>query len=263
MTTMLVGECDPANLFELWDPDAPLEAEFELIVAKALMCIYPSYHCFPFGGTFKLEDNVSRPDIALVAKDLSHWFVIEVELVSHSLDKHVLPQIRTFRYGEPQTDCLSVLTNALKMERRQIQTFLLTVPRTVAVIANKRHRDWEISLRSLQVQLLTVLAYHSTSGVQAIEVDGKLVAPQEHIAFGEYFATDRCLRFHKDVRIPDGDIMIDSFDGAGSMWMVTRDGTFAWLTKKRGVPDIVNGSIVQIIRAFGGRFSMRRPPEKR
>lgn len=147
MTTILVGDCKTPNLFELWDPDAALETEFELVVAKALMCIYPGYHCFPFGGTFRLEDNVSRPDIALVAKDLSHWFVIEVELVSHSLEGHVLPQIRTFRFGEPQRDCISVLTTALSMDSSQIQTFLMTVPRTVAVIANKRHRDWEISLR--------------------------------------------------------------------------------------------------------------------
>ena len=112
------------NLFEIWDADAARETEFELIVAKALMCIYPAYHCFPFGGTFKLEDNISRPDIALVAKDMSHWFVIEVELVSHSLDGHVLPQIRTFRYGEPQPDCISVLSRELSMDREPDQDVL-------------------------------------------------------------------------------------------------------------------------------------------
>jgi hypothetical protein len=128
MTAILVGDCVKNNLFEIWDADAARETEFELIVAKALMCIYPAYHCFPFGGTFKLEDNISRPDIALVAKDMSHWFVIEVELISHSLDGHVLPQIRTFRYGEPQPDCISVLSRELSMDPSQIQTFLVTVP---------------------------------------------------------------------------------------------------------------------------------------
>lgn len=260
MTTVLVGECTAANLFELWDADAALEVEFELIVAKALMCIYPTYYCFPFGGTFKLEDNVSRPDLALVARDLSHWFVVEVELVSHSLDGHVLPQIRTFRYGEPQPDCVTALAQALPLDRDQIQTLLLAVPRTVVVIANKRHRDWEISLRSLQVQLLTVSAFNSPSGVQAVEVDGKLVAKQEHIAFGQYFATDRALRFHRGVKMPDGEIMIDNFDGSGSAWIVTRDNSWAWVTKKQGTPDIANGAFIQMIRTFGGRISMRTSP---
>jgi hypothetical protein len=154
-------------IFEIWDADAARETKFEFIVAKALMCIYPTYHCFPFGGTFKLEDNVSRPDIALVARDMSHWFVIEVELISHSLDGHVLPQIRTFRYGEPQPDCIYVLSRELSMDRSRIKTFLMTVPCTGAVIANKRHRDWEVALRSLEVQLLTVSAFNSPGDVQA------------------------------------------------------------------------------------------------
>ncbi len=260
MTTILVGECSTSNLFELWDADAALETEFELIAAKALMCIYPEYHCFPFGGTFKLEDNVSRPDFALVAKDLSHWFVIEVELVSHSLDGHVLPQIRTFRYGEPQPDCVSVLAKALSMDRSQMQTFLMTVPRSVVVIANKRHRDWEIAFRSLQVQLLTVSAFNSSAGVQAVEVEGKLIARQEHLGFGQYFATDRALRFHRAIQLPNGEIMIDSFDGSGSMWTVTRNGTSAWVTKNQGMPDIANGAFIQMIRVFGGRFTIRRSP---
>jgi len=260
MSTILVGECSSPNLFEVWDAEAALETEFELIVARALMCIYPGYHCFPFGGTFKFEDHVSRPDIALVARDLSHWFVIEVELVCHSLHGHVLPQVRTFRFGKAQADCISVLANALSMDRAQMETFLLTVPRTVAVIASRRHRDWELSLSTLQVQLLTVAAFNSPNGVQALEIDGKLIAQQEHIGFGQYSATDRALRFHHGVLLPNGEIMVDDFDGAGSVWNVVRDGVSAWVAKKSGTSDIPKGIYVQMIRQFGGRFFMRRSP---
>ncbi|MEP9387254.1 hypothetical protein [Mesorhizobium sp. KR9-304] len=260
MSTIVVGDCAPENLLEVWDADAARESEFEFVVAKALTCIYPNYHCFPFAGSFKLEDNVSRPDIAMVAKDMSHWFVIEVELISHSLDAHVLPQIRAFRYGEPQADCISILSRELQLDRDQIRTFLMGVPRTVAVIANKRHRDWEISFRSLEVQLLTVSAFNSPAGIQAVEVDGRLIAQQEHIGFGYYMATDRSLRFHRGVGLPDGAIMVDDFLGAGSMWTVTRDTSYAWVTRNQGTPDIANGSLVQMIRAFGGRFLIKQSP---
>jgi hypothetical protein len=146
------------------------------------------------------------------------------------------------------------------MDRSQIETFLMTVPRSVAVIANKRHRDWEIALRTLQVQLLTVSAFNSPAGVQAVEVDGKLVAQQEHLGWGQYSATDHALRFHRAIRLPDGEIMVDSFDGSGSVWTVTRDGASAWVTKNQGTPDLANGVYVQMIRVFGGRFSIRRSP---
>jgi hypothetical protein len=54
--------------------------------------------------------------------------------------------------------------------------------------------------------------------------------------------------------------MIDDFTGAGSIWIVTRDSASAWVTKKQGVVDISNGSYVQMIKVFGGRFSIRRSP---
>jgi hypothetical protein len=258
MSTLLVGDCAHNNLFQLWDADAAKEAEFEYIVARALMCIYPGYHCILFGGGFRLDGEVSRPDLALVAKDYSHWFVIEVELVSHPLYHHVLPQVRAFQYGRPEPDCISILARQLKLPESQIETFLRIVPRSVAVAVNKRHRDWEIALGSLQVQLLVVSAYRSPAGIEAVEVDGRLDVLQEHLGFAVFFATDRSLRLPKTTNLPDGEIMITDVDGTCAMWTVARDGQFTWVTKNKGVPDFPDGVQVQLIRAFGGRISVRR-----
>ena len=79
MRTFLVGECLEENKFTLWDPDAATETEFEMVVVRALSCAYPSYVCVVFSGGFRYDDRVYRPDMALIAKDLSHWFIIEVE----------------------------------------------------------------------------------------------------------------------------------------------------------------------------------------
>jgi hypothetical protein len=105
--------------------------------------------------------------------------------------------------------------------------------------------------------MLTVSAFNSSTGIQAVEIDGRLVAPKENLGFGQYFATDRSLRFHRSVPLPDGEIMIDDFSGAGSIWTVVRDNNFAWVTKNNGTPDIANGCLIQMIRSFGGRLSLR------
>jgi hypothetical protein len=62
------------------------------------------------------------------------------------------------------------------------------------------------------------------------------------------------------VQLPDGEIMVDHFSDAGSIWTVTRDTSFAWVTKNQGTPDLANGCYVQMIRIFGGRFSIKRSP---
>jgi len=61
----------------------------------------PHYRCIPFRADFSFDNQVKRSDLALVHQSLSHWFVVEIELVSHSLMGHVVPQVRCFRYGEP------------------------------------------------------------------------------------------------------------------------------------------------------------------
>jgi hypothetical protein len=97
MKTLMVGECASHNVFSLSDTDAGLEADFEALTVRALCCLYPTYHCIVFNGSFLHENRVSRPDLALIAGDFSHWFIIEVELSFHSLAGHVLPQVRGLR----------------------------------------------------------------------------------------------------------------------------------------------------------------------
>src|ERR1700730_17442443 len=102
MRTIMVGDCHVDRVYRQSDPDAPSESEFEFCVARALSCVYPDFRCVVFNGSFRYDDRTYRPDLALVANDFSHWFLIEVELVSHSFEGHVLPQVQAFRYGTPE-----------------------------------------------------------------------------------------------------------------------------------------------------------------
>ena len=65
-----------------------VEIAFEAEVVKALTCLFPDYWCGVFAGTFLLEGERRSADLALIHKSLSHWFVVEVELAGHSLDRH-------------------------------------------------------------------------------------------------------------------------------------------------------------------------------
>jgi hypothetical protein len=260
MKTILVGECKVENTFELRDPDGMSESEFEYKVAKALICIYPDYHhVFPFTGSFAFEDRTYKPDIALVAKDFSHWFVIEVELLSHSLSGHVMPQVRSFRWGEPQTDCIVSLMRSTGREEGAIRTLLRAVPKAVAVIANKASYDWELSLAALDVQFLSASIFASQGGVEAVELTGQLEILESHIAFGKFSAIDGALRFARIVPIADGDIQISDPNGASARWIVTRDAEWAWVQKARGRPDIEDGNQIQLVRSIGGRLILKRP----
>jgi hypothetical protein len=258
MRTILFPDSVTEQLYEMSDPDALSESELEYKTVRVLSRVFPEFHCVLFAGGFQYDDKVYRPDLALVARNFSHWFVIEVELVSHSFDAHVLPQARAFRYGAPQPDCVNVLARELEISVEQARTLIEHVPRSIAVIANKPERNWEIALRSHDIQFLTVSIFKSPGGIEAIEIGGTLQVLQESLGFGTYSATDRSIRFPRSLRLPSGPIQINDPRGAASLWSVVKSDGFTWVTKELGVPDIPNGSFVQLIRAVGGRLYIRR-----
>ena len=76
------------------------ESHFSAIVKTELAKILPGFSIVDF-SPFIIGDEGSRrrPDLALVDRNYEMWAVVEVELEKHSLEHHVVPQVRTFVTG--------------------------------------------------------------------------------------------------------------------------------------------------------------------
>ena len=258
MRRMVAGDCREENIFQLVDPTGFVEIDFEAEVVRALTCLMPDYMCGVFAGTFVLEGERRSADLALIHKSFSHWFVIEVELAGHSLDGHVLPQVRCFRYGEPEESCLTSLTRAFsEITRAQAGTILNFVPRYVAVVSNLQDPEWTRSLRALDVQHLTLSVYRGNDGRTAHELEGQLTARSESLGFAQFSAVNNCLRINKGCGLAVGAIQIhDQFGNLGT-WVVHEDAGTLWIRKKQGPTLIDHMSYVQIIRSDAGRIHLK------
>ncbi|MER8921040.1 hypothetical protein [Mesorhizobium sp. M0802] len=257
MRKVMVSPCQPDHIFTMCDPDLPGEAEFEAITLRAFGCMYPQYQCVVFGGRFLYEGEQRKPDLAMIARDRSHWFVVEVELVSHSLEGHVLPQVRAFRYGEPQSECAMILSRELGIDLGDAATLISRVPRAVVVVANRSRVDWEHAIRALQGQLVVVTRFAGPTGREAFEVAGSLAAIKESLGFGTYSSQDAMIRFATNIGLPDGQIQMEGVSGVTSLWKVIRDERWAWVVKDTGRLDVPDGAHVQLIRAIDGRITLR------
>jgi hypothetical protein len=257
MSNLVVGPCDASNLFSLLDPDGLSEAEFEFATVKALACLFPTHKCFVFSGSFFYEGRYFKPDLALVARDYSHWFVIEVELLSHSLREHVLPQVRGFVHGVPQADCATILSREMQIRHQEALTFLQFVPRSTAVILNKESEQWNYALEALNVQTMILRLFQTGSGTDAYELIGTLYSIDVSLGFGRYFAVDRSVRFPKSTAIQEGPIQIVDTEGASSIWRAIPNASSVWLMKDAGVPSYDDGAFIQLIKARDGRFRFR------
>ena len=91
-------------------PKAFFESEFEAVILQNVHLLCPNAILVPFKQTvFVSEYESKRPDLALIDLDYRFWWVIEVELASHSLSGHVVPQTRVLlegRYGTEHIDAL-------------------------------------------------------------------------------------------------------------------------------------------------------------
>lgn len=190
-----MGGCGKNDVFNLVDPTGFSETEFEEHVIRALVCAYPEYHCIGFRADFSFENQVRRADLALVHRSQSHWFIVEVELLSHSFHGHVVPQVRCFRYGDPLSICADILCDEIpQMDYPKALSFLQYVPRSVVVVVNRRSAEWASGLRALDAQLLALSLFRRNDGQIAHELDGNLLVVNENLGFFRYSATDRSLK---------------------------------------------------------------------
>lgn len=254
----MTGDCHQDNIFQQVDPTQYVEADFEAEVVKALTCLHPDYLCGVFAGAFILEGERRVADLALIHKNLSHWFVVEVELAGHSLEHHVLPQVRCFRYGEPESSCVTSLVRGFgALKRDQAEDLLRFVPRHVAVVGNLPDPLWTTALRVLDVQHLTVSIYRDRHGRTAHEVDGRLTFRIENLGFAQYSAIDNCLRIPKGCGLVVGNIQIVDQFGNLTDWTIRENTGILWISKDRGPALIEHESYVQIFRNAEGRISIR------
>ncbi len=91
--------------YELWTPSS--EDEFERVVKEHVQDIFGEQSIYLDTKT-KLKSVAgigSIPDgFVIVLGDLPHWHIVEVELSTHSLDEHILPQFRKFIAGIKNPD---------------------------------------------------------------------------------------------------------------------------------------------------------------
>lgn len=260
MRVFIGGECRPENLFSLVDPTEFSEAEFETHVYSALKCVYKDYYCIPFGGSFEFDGDVKVADLALIHKTFSHWFVIEVELVSHSLHNHVVPQVRCFQYGKPRNTCIQYLCRYIPgCSEAQAQTLMNFVPRSVAVVANRTEPEWVNALRSVNVQFMAVSVFKGHDDRFAFETDGSLNVPHVSLGFFTYSAATRTIRMDRSCGMPEGVVQIEDPYGSVGLWTVRGSEDALWVTKNLGDPGFRDRVLLQVLRTQTGKLTLRLP----
>lgn len=255
----IITNSPPITSFQLCDPTEIKESQFESDVLRVLDHLYPDWQVFQFRPDVYHGGAVWTPDLAIVDRRNEHWFVVEVEIATHHLEKHVLPQVSAFLHGDYAKSSALMLANAIGISEQSASTLLAYVPREVVVISNRRDEKWDKTLAALGVQHLVISTYRNTLTGQTLHrVDGEIFPVQKSLGFGRVRATDRVIVTQAGKFWHSSSYEITGPEGL-AVWQCSVDGKSAWLMKQRGLIEFPDGAVVQFLLRADNTIYVRQP----
>jgi len=232
----------------LRDPSTISEKEFRKIVIEALSNLFPEYVIFPFSYDFIYNFRTLRPDIALVRKDLSHWFIGEIEIYGHSLKNHILPQLECFKHGEISKNAFKGVAKYIGIGYQRAKTFIRCVPRDVLLVTNYHDREWGLECARRKVSLIQFEVFYSQRTNDFVsQIYGGLYHSSSSLGFGISYPDEKTVKIASQINLKDGKRIIYSERGV-SQWFIKKEEKYTSFLKLDGNLEFPVGSAVQLIQ---------------
>ena len=154
-------------------PSALYESEFESIIVRHSETIYPNFYVIPFKKTVFSNEDSARADLALISHNYQSWWVVEVERSEHSLDGHVLPQVRTLANATYDESICNYLCNKCSdLDKNKLSGMLKGSQPKVLVIVNRPKLDWTLALKRYDAELAVVEIFRSEFNQVVFRING-------------------------------------------------------------------------------------------
>ena len=160
----------PPRIFE---PRLPItEREFEMQVLRVSRELMPGFKTSSWKPLIRdWHGHGAQPDLAMLSHDLESWYVIEVELASHSVSGHIAPQLETLRHGVYDGSLVPSLLKAFPTEDEEALTRMTRrEPGLLCIVDQYTDRIWR-TCRDTGFELVVLEPYFGALGGWAVLVD--------------------------------------------------------------------------------------------
>jgi len=154
-----------------WPHEHAAEFDFTKQIARCAEQLFDGYSGRPWSPIIRDGwGHGAQPDLLLISLDFELWYVVEVELVRHSLLRHIQPQLETLSGGIYDARLLDSLAAAFpEIERSRLQELIYREPGLLC-IANDYTDGLHAVCRDLNFELAVLEPYRSRNGHWAINV---------------------------------------------------------------------------------------------
>ena len=223
-----------------------IENDLERTVIQNLEIIFPQFHALLFKK--KLINPVttlgSVPDLAMVKRDYSEWYIIEVELGKHD-KKHVVEQIEAF-YNCGYTDEHAVYIHSKRtdLDITRLKTMISKVIPNFMVMVNEAKPDWVADLKKLRCKTCEFQIYHDFNGNALYRLNGEhpfIFTKFSHCSYQKnvpYVVEVLDKNFLNSYGIDNTDVINIEYSGKYVQWQRKDTGSQVFLISKNDRPPL-------------------------
>jgi hypothetical protein len=154
---------------EVW-----LESTYEAVIQSNAELLFPTWYLVPFKTMLEGADGVRKPDFALIDRQYRQWWIVEVELAHHSLNRHVLPQVDAFRTARLTRSHAAYLSaRQPELDEKSLWQMMLGAPPRVLVTVNQPRPNWVQPLAAKNAILMIVEPFRSHQNRIVLRVNGE------------------------------------------------------------------------------------------
>lgn len=160
--------------FDAVPPGSTYENEFESLIQQHSESLFPGFYCARFDPLLTTPLGNVQADLALVDHEYRSWFIVEVELSTHSIHRHVKPQMEKIQIAKPDVrhaDWLASRNGVFDLPR--LRRLIQDAPHGTVLLANAPTPHWDDALSTLPgVQRAIVEVYRSRLNRSILRVNG-------------------------------------------------------------------------------------------
>jgi hypothetical protein len=246
--------------FDQVAPASLYETEFEAVVLQNASLLFPHHILIPFKVLLYAENESAIADMALVEERCREWWLVEVEMVHHSLDSHVLPQVRTLsRCSCGPAEAQELARQCPQLQPSSILDMVKGKAPRVLVLLNTSAPEWILPLRRYDAEIAVVEIFRSGMNQRLFRVNGFSPSPPPS-AFSEC-ALDPILPGFLQVespaalKLPTKDRVAIEYEGGVSYWERVDSMDRVWLTPMGANPLKANEKY-NLVRRVDGSYQI-------
>lgn len=160
--------------FDLVPPGSTYENEFEALIQQHADHLFPGFHCVRFDPLLVTPLGNVKPDMALIDEHYRSWFIVEVELSTHQINRHVKPQVEKIQIARPDvTHADWIADRHPNLDRDRLRSLVRDAPHASLLLVNGPTPHWDDALRSLPgIQRAVVEVYRSRLNRTLLRING-------------------------------------------------------------------------------------------